>query len=274
MITALRLGHFGRFANQMFTIAGCIGIARRSGQVYGFPQWTNWEHRQHSATEDIDVYRHLENPLPGIPEKMEFTDYGYFWGYEDIVLPDGNHSIDAHLQSEKFFEHCLPLIRETFTFTGEPPENEFVAVHYRAGDYGEGGSALHPRCSKEYYRAAIEKFPGRDFLVFSDDLNAARDIFDDIGPKMRYAERSGYIDEFKLMKRCHSFITANSTFSLMAAILAGQPGKQIVCPRRWFAASTVHPSPGAGPLRSGARVWRIGSDEMAADVYPRSAIVL
>jgi hypothetical protein len=234
MITSLSIGTggLGRFGNQMFTIASCIGIATKSGQPYGFPKWLNRDNSLFGG-EVTDFADHFVSELPSIVD-VPFEPYGYFWGYRDINLPSGNWTIDAHMQDPRFFEHCMPLIRDTFRMKDEPEQKEYVAIHYRAGDYIDDPNAYHPRCSKEYYLEAVKQFPkGTNFLVFSDD---DRPFFEMMGDDFDVAgiADGDYLRDFKLMKRCKSFITANSSFSFMAALLGEHPEKKIVMPKRWF----------------------------------------
>jgi hypothetical protein len=258
MITSLSIGKggLGRFGNQMFTIAGCIGIAVKSGQPYAFPHWKNYDNALFGNTVD-DLNAELECPLPLLPDGLDIKEYGYFWGYKDIVLPTGSWSIDAHMQDPRFFSHCIDLVRHHFTFKNEPPGNDYVAIHYRAGDYQDNPDAYHPRCSVEYYIQAMELFPeGTHFELFSDDPDGAFDMLHTFTKGKSLANQgrsSSYIEGFKLMKNCKHHITANSSFSLMAAILANQPGKKIVCPKRWFGAS---------------------AGDMVFDGYPENAIIL
>jgi hypothetical protein len=242
LITSLSIGTggLGRFGNQLFTIASCIGIAVKSGQPYGFPKWLNRDNANFGG-EVTDFSQHFTLSLPEIVD-VPFQSYGYFWGYRDIHLPTGNWSIDAHMQDPRFFEHCMPLIRETFRMKDEPEQNDYVAIHYRAGDYIDHPDAYHPRCEAEYYRKAImEVFPldGREYRVFTDNHCAWYSLL----KKMNLPEgiRIGcssqyhtYLEDFKYMKKCKSFITANSSFSFMAALLGEHPEKKIVMPKRWF----------------------------------------
>jgi hypothetical protein len=255
MITSKSLssGGLGRMGNQMFTIAGCIGIALRSGQSYAFPAWITKDNEIFGQKPD-NINDYLVKSLPPLADWSNFLDYGYFWGYKDVYLPIGNWSIDAHMQSEKFFKSYIRTIRETFTFKDEPEQNDYVAIHYRAGDYIDNPDAQHPRCSKEYYEKAIALFPEENFFdVYTDDKEA----FTGLGIKanFRFNGRSNYIDDFKYLKRSKSFICANSSFSLMAAILGDHPEKKIVCPRRWFG-SQMPPE--------------FNTD----DIYPENAIIL
>jgi len=228
--TAIGKGGLGRFGNQMFTIAGVIGIAEKSGQPFGFPKWMNYDNALFGG-EVTDFSEHFVNPLPD-DRGLEFQEYGYFWGYRDIVFPTGNWSINAHLQSPKFFENSMSTVRHYFTMKDEPEQNDYVAIHYRAGDYIDNPDAYHPRCSKEYYEEAIKMFPNEQFMIFSDDRIEASKMFfnlcDFTFPK------GSYLEDFALMKRCKSFIIANSSFSAMAAHLGEHPEKKVTAPKRWF----------------------------------------
>lgn len=241
MLTSLAIntGGLGRFGNNCFTIAGVIGTAIKSGQPYGFPEWRTVDNEIFGEKPD-NINEYLLNPLPPLPPGR-YEQYSYFWGYKDLYLPTGNWTIDAHMQSEKFFKHCMPLIRDTFRFKDEPPQNDYVAIHYRAGDYIDHPDAQHPRCSVEYYQKAIMSFPmdGREFMVFTDNIQAwysvRRELKIPDGLRLTEAsQRLSYIDSFKYMKKSKDFVCANSSFSLFAAILGEHPEKKIICPKRWF----------------------------------------
>lgn len=251
MITALSIdrGGLGRFGNQAFTIAGVIGIAIKSGQPYAFPEWKTIDNAIFGDPVD-NIEDYLLHPLPRVAD-LNFQQYGYFWGYRDIILPHGNWTIDAHMQSYKFFSHCIDEVRRVFTFKDEPDQNDYVAIHYRAGDYQDDETAQHPRCSKEYYERAMAMFPDSKFIVFSDDILAAGEIF----PGVECSISNSYLLDFKLMKRCKHFITANSSFSLMAALLGNHPDKKIIMPSRWFGSS-------------------MPPEFTTHDIYPENAIII
>jgi len=235
MVTSLSIGTggLGRFGNQMWTIAGCIGIARANGMDFAFPKWINHDNALFGGNRD-DFSRYFVNPLPLIPDGRHWHNYGYFWGYKDVNLPKSDWSIDAHLQSPKFFEHCIEEVRHYFTMKNECEQNDFCAIHVRAGDYIDNPNAYHPRCSKEYYEKAISIMPaGTKYIIFSDDIEFAKER---VGVNGTYL--SGfYLSDFKLMKRCKHFIIANSSFSAMAALLANHRDKIVIAPERWFGPS-------------------------------------
>jgi len=251
MITFRNLGRLGRFANGMFQIAGTIGIAKANGYDFCFPEWKNYDNENFTPGEDIDVQRHFVNPLPVGEDLGRFREVWVNWGYHGLQWPD-NISLNGHFQSPKYFMHCIDTIRNYFRMKDEPEQNDYVAIHYRAGDYVDDPNAYHPRCSKEYYEKAMAMFPDAKFKVFTDDINSAVNIFG-INPELYTSVKSSYIDDFRLMKRCKSFICANSSYSMMAAILGEHPEKKIVCPKLWF-----------GPVAG------INGD----DCYPENAIVI
>lgn len=251
MITFRNLGRLGRFANGMFQIAGTIGVAIANGYKFAFPEWKNYDHRDRfGITEDIEVQKYFVNPLPVGEDLERFPEQWVHWGFHGLSFRD-NISLNGHFQSPKYFNHCIDLVRHYFTMKDEPEQNDYVAIHYRAGDYIDDPNAYHPRCSKEYYEKAMASFPNGKFILFSDDAEYFANMMGDRYTYFVYA--FDYIESFKKMKRCKSFITANSSYSLMAAILGNHPEKKIVCPSRWF-----------GPVAG------ITGD----DCYPENAIVI
>ncbi len=252
MITCSTLGRMGRFGNACFQIAGVIGIATKSQQPYSFPEFIIHDNTIFGQHPD-NINDYLVNRLPLVPDSLSFNHIPYFWGYKELNYPTGNWDLCGHFQSYKFFEHCIDRVREVFRFKDEPEQNDYVAIHYRAGDYQDDETAQHPRCSKEYYEKAMSEFPeGTKFMVFSDDIEAAMKV---LGKQTMKPDSTSYISDFKLMKRCKHFITANSSFSLMAALLGDHPDKKIIMPSRWFGSS-------------------MPPEFTTHDIYPENAIII
>lgn len=213
----------------LYQVAGVIGIARRNNFDFAFPLLVNHDHKERfGSTEDCDVYNHFVNPLP-LYDGPTLPDHPVPWGYSDVKL-DRSVSLSGHFQSEKFFEHAIDEVKWYLRMKDEPPQNDYVAIHWRAGDYATG-AGYHPRMTMDYYRPAMDHFHGTRFLVFSDDIIAAKEMF---GPSVEYSEGRDYLQDFKLMKRCRHFIIANSSYSAMAAILSDAKDKEVIAPRPWF----------------------------------------
>ena len=236
IVTFQRLGTYGRFANQLFQISGTIGIARRNSFDFGFPPWRNHAALNFGQT-DLDVQERFEHPLP-LYTGPQLPEYEIPFGYKAVRLKRST-SLLGYLQSERYFSHCLDEVKFYFRMKNELPPNDYCAIHWRAGDYGAAptkykpqGNAAHPRMTMNYYEPAMALF-GSDqkYLVFSDDLVAAKNLF---GDRVEYSEGLDYLDDFRLMKSCKHFIISNSSYSLMAAILGEHPEKQVVGPSPWF----------------------------------------
>jgi len=258
IVTFERLGHYGRFANQLFQIGGTIGIARRNGFNFGFPPWRN-EAALNFGQTDLDVQARFENPLP-LYRGPRLPEYNIPFGYRNVRLTR-SVSLLGYLQSERYFAHCLDEIKFYFRMKHEPPRNDYCAIHWRAGDYGAAptrykpkGNPSHPRMTMDYYEPAMALFgSAQKFLVFSDDLQAAKELF---GSQVEYSEGLDYLDDFRLMKSCKHFIISNSSYSLMAAILGEHPEKQVVGPSPWFGGEYAKTHDGSDILSPG---WHVVS---------------
>lgn len=195
MRTYEKLGAYGRFGNQLFQVASTIGLAIAEGSSYGFRPW---EHQSY-----------FKNPLPELTEKNYHTYSGY-------------------LQDYRNFKAVEELIRFYFTlkYIDIPILKNTIFIHFRAYST-EGVQKLHPEQSKFYYLKAMNEFPGKDFVIFSDDIQLAKNT---LNIDCSYIHRTELLD-FYLMSKCDGGIIANSTYSWWAAWLTG--GK-VVIPTHWF----------------------------------------
>lgn len=235
-LTCLSLGRYGRFMNGGYQIAGILGIAKANNLEPVFPPWINYDHRDRfGSTEDIEVFRHFEHQLPAIPDGIEWLPERFVdWGYWNVQLPAGNHNLSGHFQSGRYFDNAMDQVRHYLRMKDEPPQNDYVAVHYRATDYDQTDAGYHPRMTMDYYAPAMNRI-GRDsqFLIFSDDIEEAKKLFGKAS-NISYSEGQDYLADWKLLKRCKSFIISNSSYSAMAALLGEHPEKQVIAPRPWF----------------------------------------
>lgn len=231
IVTFNSLGRYGRLCNQMYQIAGTIGIARKNGFDFAFPRWMNYDHAERfGSQEDIDLQKYFINPLP-LYQGPPLPDQFVHWGYHDVKLKH-SVSLSGHMQSFKYFAHCFDEVKWYFRMKDEPKQNDYCAIHVRLGDYD---NAYHPRLDWEYYGNAIAQFPvDQKFIIFSDDYKAARDMFSNYIPSRAIIAIGNYIEDFTLMKSCRHFIIGNSSYSAMAAILGEAPDKKVIAPSPWF----------------------------------------
>lgn len=226
MITYLKLGRYGRFGNQLFQIAGTIGIAKKFGYNFGFPEWKNYDHKERfNSDEDINIQDYFVNKLPGI-DHVNYPEFPIKWGFHDIHVPD-NVSLFGHMQSEKYFLHCKDLLKHYFQLKKlcdhNIKEND-VCIHVRLGDY-DGN--YHTRLGLDYYMKAMKQFSG-EFHVFSDDPEKAYKIF---RKNAKGILSNHYMIDFYLMCQFKNFIIGNSSYSWWPAWLHGS---KVVAPKNWF----------------------------------------
>lgn len=252
MITFLKLGRYGRLGNQMFQIAGTIGLATRFEYNFGFPEWINHDHGgRFKSREDIQIQKYFKHPLPAL-EVGDYPEHFIKWGYHDILhLPD-HISLWGHFQCERYFTHCKDLLRHYFEikrpakFKDISISKNTIAIHVRLGDYD---GAYHPRLDMKYYAPALEEFPAHyPLLVFSDEPNLARMYF---GSEADYMEDNHYMEDLWMMNQCSHFIIGNSSFSWWPAWLGNHPGKIVVAPENWFG-----PACKASPVDIYAEGWK------------------
>lgn len=233
-LTYNKLGRYGRLGNQMFQIASTIGVARKSGFGFAFPEWKNYDHLERfNSREDIDVQKYFKNPLP-VYEGNPPEEYFIPWGYYEFRMFKAC-SLGGHMQSEKYFLHCQDEVRFYFESATPMPSIDYVAIHCRFGDYDNN---YHPIQNTDYYYRAMAKMPaGSKFLVFSDEPQKASKVVPNSwgGQPVEFVPSgSGYMNDFDLMRSCKHFIICNSTFSWWAAWLGEYKNKKVVAPSNWF----------------------------------------
>lgn len=244
--TFSKLGRYGRFANQIFQIAGTVGMARANGLDYAFPLWINYDHKERfGSTEDANVFDYFINRLPLLEvNQISWNELNVPWGYHNYQLNKlENYDVSGHMQSPKYFNHCLDEVRQLFTMKGEYKGiHDVVAIHARRGDYD---NKYHPVVPVGYYTVAISRLSKNStFFVFSDDnnfINELREALDNYGlysqAKNLVPVTLDYLESFAVMKRCRHFIIGNSSYSAAAAILSPSEGKVVIAPKNWFGPS-------------------------------------
>lgn len=119
--------------------------------------------------------------------------------------------------------------------------SESVSIHIRRGDFQNNKKwkiLLGDICDKEYYQRAISKcremYDSPTFFVFSDDIEWARTNLPIDGAiyvdwnKGEYSYR-----DMQLMACCKANICANSTFSLVSAMLNINKDAKHIVPTKW-----------------------------------------
>ena len=203
--------------NTLFMIAGVIGLATKNGYMYGFPDWVN--------------QCHFVNPLPGLDKKITYklhripANYkGFDIGFQGFKVPD-NVQIQGYMGSERYWEHCMILIRHYFELRPQcEPLKDCIVMHHRFYN-----NPTLVALGRDYYEKAIAVMPARKrVVVVTDNVPEAKRA---IGLHCEYINNTPIAD-FYLLTQTNYLVMGNSTFSRMAAMLGD--ARVIVAPKWWF----------------------------------------
>ena len=249
--------HRGGIGNVMFKLAASISAAWDNNVDYIFSNEFIRTSDIHylpgslgrPATQGYVDYRvYYSNILRGVQfiDKLPtpyitYTEPGF--NYNPIpYTPGTNLLLDGQFQSEKYFEKYKEKIVDLFKVTDEiesqirefiPNVNDLAFLHVRRGDYTQFPDH-HPIQTEEYYKRAAEEVGiNSKFLIFSDDLEGCKYLFDSIPTKYFYSTGVDWSDLY-MMSLCRDNIIANSSFSWWAAYLNANPSKKVIAPTNWF----------------------------------------
>jgi len=163
---------------------------------------------------------------------------------EDFFALDAPRCITGVPGHYPFFEAVEPEIRRRILSSGPaerararlPDLAHRTFVHVRRGDLVSSPSvtATLRSLGAEYYREAMQRYEDREgpteFLVFSDDIRAAREAIDSRF-RVEFAELGTEFEDFAAMAQCAGGVTANSSYSWWAAFLGRK--RTVVAPREW-----------------------------------------
>lgn len=231
MITFSRLGRYGQIGNQMFQIAGTVGIARKLGYSYAFPQWVNHDGlaKKNIDEEQARVYEWFKHTLPTLSRedinRMRLNEVP--WGYHAAFRCSDWSDLIGHMQSEQWFKHCEEEIRTLFEFKEKAPQiKDKCIVHVRGGDYD---GVYHNRLTADHYRRAFDIMRERGinkFVVFTDDTEQAKKV-----TGLDAVSHSDPMFSLWLMSGYKNHIIANSSFSWWGAWLSGS--ENVIAPAQW-----------------------------------------
>ena len=243
MITYSALGNNGRLGNQLFQYALLLGVQAKLDRNIVLPETIG----------NIQLFQCFD--IKGchfFNERDIFSPYRFeerqFHFDKKVFRTEDHTDFKGYFQTEKYFEHCLDKVRETFIFKEEIrdranqwiesyKQHNLVSLHVRRTDYVHLPNH-HPLCTLDYYKAAIAEFPDAHFIIFSDDIEWCKEnlqienaTFADTG--------SDYVD-LCVMSMCNHHIIANSSYSWWGAWLNPSETKRVIAPKIWFGPAYFH----------------------------------
>jgi len=219
----------GRLGNVCFELATAIAYALDHGLDYTAPSRTK------NPKWNPIYFQHLVNPKwnPKLPKiEIKEKQHNFYelpfeesWRKKNILL-------NGYFQTEKYFARRRDEVLKAFNLPWEPMQN-WVSVHVRRGDYLVH-TDKHPPVTVEWYENAMSRFPGAQFMFFSDDLPYCKEHFGH-REDCCFSEDRNEMQDLTLGSWCErGHVCSASTFSYWQAWMNRNPSKQIVIPRDWF----------------------------------------
>jgi hypothetical protein len=233
MITYSNLGktYRGNLGNQMFQIASTIGLAKKNGHQFFFPEW--------------HYSQYFKKSLP-TGEKDENFIYikEEYYKYYDWNINKGNYDIDGWLQTEKYFDQYTT--KEIFTFKQDFKNRlikkfnnlflkKTILISIRRGDFVN--NPKYWQLSYKYYLLALtQNFPdwqNRNLIFTSDDLDYCKFHFSFLKNAF-FLDNLSTIEQLVIGSNCDDFVISNSTFSWWIAWLGEKEQSKVVRPMKNF----------------------------------------
>ena len=233
--------------NMMFCAASCFSIAKRNGLDFFIDNscHSGKVHRPFDcySSEVFSKFNRcydINGDFALIKEKS--------FSYTEPVLPKNmNILFDGCFQSHKYFiepdvstmlSPSQKIVNDIINHFGLIDIRKMVSIHIRRGDYIQL-SDNHLNLDKtDYYENAISIFDGREFMIFSDDIEWCKNKFR--GENFHFSDiKTDYLEMYA-MSLCEHNIIANSTFSWWGAYLNNNINKIVVAPKKWFGPRNSH----------------------------------
>lgn len=252
---------WGRLGNNLFIIAAATSLALDNNAEAVFPDFAlafapnnNLKDNYQAAELRLNyqkMFSHLDVSNPSSKPAVIYVEPSF--NYSPIPYHP-NMLLEGWFQSEKYFSRHKDEIIELFGPSWEIKqylEDHYrdiindpntVSVHLRA--YNKENLALEkvfPTYGREYFEKAMNTFPEDSwFIIFSDQIEWAKQELEVIPRKMTFIEAEPYYHDFYLMSMCKHHIISNSSFSWWAAYLNKDPGKKVIVPPVWFCPEYNH----------------------------------
>lgn len=219
----------GGLANSAIQIASIYALALKNNAECKFSLESEVPLQGHVSTKYANT---IFKNVPQLTEPYDFKQYYYEPQFTYHELPFIEDCVyRGYFQSFKYWQGHEKEIKSLFNV--EPVfeyDHNWTSIHVRRGDYKKNPN-IFPLCDIDYYERAMAEIGG-DFIVISDDIIAARDLFK--GKNVLFSPFTDEVDDFRLMTHCKNNIIANSSFSFLAAWLNPNKDKKVIRPVQWF----------------------------------------
>ena len=162
-------------------------------------------------------YKSVELPVVRENSKMQYQDWSKI----------SDCKLSGYFQRH---EYILPNFVSKLTFDDSilskyPDISSKYFIHIRGGDYK--GNSFHEMKLTNYYRTCLELCDGNDFVIFTNDIDYAKELL----PNYQIIQENE-LDSLLLMSKCKGCICTNSTFSWWGAFM--NRNRPIYFPNKWW----------------------------------------
>jgi|TARA_Y100000389_G_scaffold92538_1_gene89264 hypothetical protein len=168
---------------------------------------------------------------------------GLFW--EDDTFEVNNLKVYnrfvGYYQNIKYLEKSKTFLKDKLNLVSTSFNDNVAAIHIRKTDYLIIDQAL----SDSYYKSAVDELLKKNsklkFDIFTDDksFNLDTKIFKNINNVYKPNSSEKSLDTLRKMLNYKFYITANSSFSSIAAFLSEGDNKFIIYPEPWWRNSEI-----------------------------------
>ena len=248
--------HMGGMGNVMFKLSAAISLALDNNVDYVFSNEFIRQMDKEIVCDGFDDYRiYYDNLLRNInfidklPSTYRIYEEPTTFSYQPIPYSqDENLLLKGYYQSEKYFinnkDYIINLFKPTeiikqIILEKLPNIQNSISIHIRRGDY-LNFPQHHPQQTLEYYMSAINLLGvDKNYLIFSDDLNGVKTMFDFLPNKQFISLGKNYLDLYAI-SMCEHNIISNSTFGWWGAYLNENKNKKVIGPNKWFGEAYSH----------------------------------
>lgn len=236
----------GRYGNFMFVACAAYAYSLKHGLDFHIQDKSLAEHLwplYHQDLKNPNWNPNLEtvfvNDGQHCYRELEFKEE---WRDKNIVI--GTTDINTgYFQSYRYLKGYEDDIRVKFKLPIVFLPNT-VNIHVRRTDF-LGLADKHPVITYSYIDNAVSFFISRNeksfFKIHTDDMDWCKEYVGRSGLSERFLVLSNSVEgDFKSMMNCEHSITANSSLSVLAAILSPNPNKVVICPTDFFGKGNSH----------------------------------
>lgn len=265
LMTKSDMGIHEQLGSQMGQYATMTAVARHTRHEFVF--FERQLDRGFGVRALLDAFEIPNRVLPGRPihapgfvGRVPLLRRGVFLNFrpdESVALDPSIHQLSARRNWDLagyfgLYEHWAPHLadlRRIFRFRpgrtvgaeekvalarAAAGARRLVSLHVRRTDYLR--SKVHVALSERYYREALAMFPRATHavVVFSDDTAwcRAQPFLAERSPV--FSDGNHPLVDMHMMALCDDNIIANSSFSVWGALLGGDAGRRVVCPKHFI----------------------------------------